>query len=417
MTGKLFKDKRIIFAISLVLSFVLWLVVSLFLRPTGETVISGVGVNVNVQSGILGELGLSAIEGAENTVNVTISGQRSVIGGISAEDIFISPSLSGVTGAGVYELELRASNNSGKEFEIVNISPSNIVVKFDKYVDKIVKVEYVINGEYNIPDEFIQEEPYVHPKEIIVTGPETDLSAIEKAFVEVEFSGEYYETFSQEGEVILADADGEAVMYNANVVSLSSNTARVFVPINKRVSLPITFEYTNVPEFFDTANLKYSISPEEITVEGEDYLLDKYSDIFVGYVDMSEISLENPSVQFGVSLPEGFTVQDDVDEISIDFDFEGYVESEFNATQINIINVPNNYNITSNAKKVSVKLIGPEDVINSISVKDIVVQVDLSTREITQTGQYRIQADVILPGGENAWALGDYSITVTVKEK
>ena len=49
--------------------------------------------------------------------------------------------------------------------------------------------------------------------------------------------------------------------------------------------------------------------------------------------------------------------------------------------------------------------------------KDIVVQVDLSTREITQTGQYRINAEVFLPGGENAWAIGSYSITVTVKEK
>lgn len=417
MTGKLFKDKRIVFAVSLLLSFLLWLVVSLFLRPTGETVISGVGVNVNVQSGILGELGLSAIEGAENTVNVTISGQRSVIGGISAEDISISPSLSGVSGAGVYELELRANNNSGKDFEIVNISPSAITVKFDKYVDKIVKVEYKINGDYNIPDEFIQEKTYVRPEIITVTGPETDLASIDKAYVEVEFSGDYHESFSQEGDILLLDGNGTVVSYNQNVVSLSESTARVYVPIHKRVSLPITFEYTNIPEFFDTANIKYSISPEEITVEGEDYLLDKYSDIFVGYVDMSDITLENPSVTFGVSLPEGLNVQDDVDEIVVDFDLEGYVESEFNATQINIINVPKDYKVTSNANKVSVKLIGPVDVINSISAKDIVVQVDLSTREITQTGQYRINAEVFLPGGENAWAIGNYSITVTVKEK
>lgn len=417
MTGKLFKDKRIVFALSILLSFLLWLVVSLFLRPTGETVISGVGVNVNVQSGILGELGLSAIEGAEGTVNVTISGQRSVIGGISAEDISISPSLSGVSGAGIYELELRAHNNSSKEFEIVNISPATIVVKFDKYVDKIVKVEYTIGGDYNIPDEFIQEATYVSPKEITITGPETDLAGIEKAFVNVEFEGEYYETFFAEGEIVLMDTDGNPVFYNPNEVTLSENVAKVFVPIHKRVSLPITFEYTNVPDYFDTSNIKYSIYPDEITVEGEDYLLEKFSDIFVGYIDMTEISLENTSATFEVSLPNGLTVQDDVDEITIDFDLENYVESDFNATQINIINVPKNYKVTSNANKVSVRLIGPSEVINSISAKDIVVQVDLSTREITQTGQYRIQADVFLPGGENAWAIGSYSITVTVKEK
>ena len=119
MSGKLFKDKRILFIASLAVSFILWLTVSLVLRPTGEVVVQGVGVNVNVQSGILGELGLSAIDGAESTVNVTISGSRSVIGGVSAEDISISPSLSGVTGAGSYELELRANNKSSKDFEMV----------------------------------------------------------------------------------------------------------------------------------------------------------------------------------------------------------------------------------------------------------------------------------------------------------
>ena len=84
---------------------------------------------------------------------------------------------------------------------------------------------------------------------------------------------------------------------------------------------------------------------------------------------------------------------------------------------INIINIPQGYKVTSNASKVAVTLIGPAEVINNISEKDIVVQVDLSTREITQTGQYRIQADVFLPGGENAWATGTYSITITVKEQ
>ncbi|MBQ4118267.1 MAG: hypothetical protein IJD08_04710, partial [Oscillospiraceae bacterium] len=205
MKINLLKNKRVIFAVSLVLSFVLWLVVSVFLRPIGETVVSGVGVNVNAQSGILGELGLSVIEGAENTVNVTISGQRSVIGGISAEDISISPSLSGVTGAGTYTLELRASNNSSKEFEIVNISPASIAVKFDKYVDKTVKVEYVINGEYNIPDEYIQEEVYTDPKYITITGPERDISAIEKAIVRAELTGNYEETVYAEGDIILVD--------------------------------------------------------------------------------------------------------------------------------------------------------------------------------------------------------------------
>ena len=413
----IFKDKRIVFLISLLLSFLLWMTVSLVLRPTGEVIVSGVGVNVNVQSGILGELGLSAIEGAESTVNVTISGSRSVIGGVSAEDISISPSLSGVSGAGSYELDLRATNTSSKDFEIVNISPSKILVKFDKYVDKVVPLKYNIIGDYNIPDEFIQEEIYTTPSQIVVTGPEIDLAEIECAFVDVVLSGDYNETIAAVGEVFLADKDENYLDYNKDEISLDNEVATVYVPVHKTANLPVSFDYRNVPEFFDPANLNYTISATDILVEGEDNIINKYSDIFLGYVDIRVLTLENPSVKFDVKLPEGLTAQNFVGDIYLNFDFTDYIETTFNATQINIINVPKEYKVTSNTSKVAVTLMGPAEVINSLSAKDIVIQLDLSTREISQTGQYRVQADVFLPGGENAWAIGTYSITITVKEQ
>ncbi len=412
----LIKDKRVLFALSLVVSFILWLTVSMVLRPTGEIVVSGVGVNVNVQSGILGELGLSAIEGGEGTVNVTISGSRSVIGGVSAEDISVSPSLSGVSGAGTYELELRASNNSSKDFEITSISPSTIVVKFDKYVDKTVDLKYVITGEYNIPDEFVQEEIYTDPSEVIVTGPESDLAVIDGAIVEVILSGDYSETIAAVGEITLVDRDGNPVKYNEDEISINVEVATVYLPVHKTSVLPITFDYTNIPEYFDISNIKYSLSVSEIVAEGEDSIIDRYSDLFVGYIDVRFISLDNPSASFRIKLPDGLTMQNHNDSVDIEFDLDGYVESTFNATQINIINVPKGYAVTSNAKRVSVTLIGPEEIINEITADDIVVQIDLSTREITQTGQYRLTAEVFLPGGQNAWAIGTYSITVTVKE-
>ncbi len=416
MNSKFFKDKRVLFAISLFVSIILWLTVSLVLRPTGETVISGVGVNVNVQSGILNELGLSAIEGGEKTVNVTISGSRSVIGGISAEDIFISPSLSGVSGAGTYELELRATNNSSKDFDIVGISPEKITVRFDKYVDKVVKVKYNINGEYNIPDEFIQEQIYTDPTEIIVTGPESDLAVIESAVIEVALSGEYYETIAVTGDIILVDEKGSPIKHSNSPISLSQETATVYIPVHKTTMLPITFDYTNIPDGFDVSTLKYSLSVSEILVEGEDQAIDRYSDLFVGYVDLRGITLDNANVSFPINIPEELTMQNSERAVYLTFDLTGYSEATFNATQINVINVPQGYNVTCNVKKMAVTVIGPEEVIANISAKDIVVEVDMSTREITQTGQYRMQANVILPGGESAWATGVYSVTVTVKE-
>lgn len=291
-----------------------------------------------------------------------------------------------------------------------------MTVKFDKYVDKILELKYEITGEYNIPDEYVQEEIYTDPGEIVVTGPEIDIAEISGAVVSVELSGDYTKTIEALGEVVLVDKEGNPVEYNRNEISINVNYAKVIIPIHRTEKLPVSFSYTNVPENFDVSSLKYSLSVDEILVEGEDNIIEKYSDIFLGYVDLRDISPENPTVSFELSLPEGLSLQDHIDEVEITFDLEGYTEMSFNATQISIINVPQGYRVTSNASKVAVSIVGLEEVINNLSAKDIVVEIDMSTREITQTGQYRVYADVFLPGGENAWATGLYSITVTAKK-
>ena len=145
--------------------------------------------------------------------------------------------------------------------------------------------------------------------------------------------------------------------------------------------------------------------------------MEKYSQLLLGYIDVRDITLENSSFTLPVELPEGIINLDNIDTVRVDFDLENYIETTFYTSQINIINVPKGYKVTSNAYQLAVKIIGPADVVNAISAKDIIAQVDLSTREITQTGQYRVQADVFLPGGQLAWAEGSYSVTVTVKKQ
>ena len=412
----IFKNKKVLWALSLAVSVVIWLIVSTVLRPTGETTVSGVGVNINIQSGILGQMGLSAIEGGEATVDVVISGRRSVIGGVTAEDISVSPSLSGVSGAGKYSLELIARNTSGKDFEIISVSPSTMSVKFDKYVEKTLSLGYIVTGDYSVPDNYVQEPIYTDPAEIPVVGPEKDLENIAGAKVSVTLSGEYKETIAVTGEIVLVNKDGTAAEYNHNEISISQNTATVYIPIYQSTTIPLAFEYTNVPEGFNPSTLKYKLSQERVFVEGEKNNLAKYGKLFLGYVDLREVTLSNSSFEFDVVFPDGIIGMDNIDSVRLDFDLEGYEEATFNVKQINIVNIPVSYRASVNAEKVAIKLIGPKETIESLSAGDIIVQVDMSTREITQTGQYKMQADIILPKESAAWAIGNYSVTVTVRK-
>lgn len=411
------KNKKVLWALSFAVSIVIWLVVSTVLRPTGETTVSGVGVNINVQSGILGQMGLSAIEGGEATVDVVISGRRSVIGGVTAEDISVSPSLSGVSGAGKYSLELTARNTSGKDFEIVSVSPSTMAVKFDKYVEKTLSLSYIVTGDYSVPDDYVQEPIYTDPGEITVVGPEKDLEYIAGAKVSVALSGEYNETIAVTGDIVLVNRDGTAVDYNHDEISISQSRATVYIPIYQTTTIPFAFEYTNMPQGFDSATLKYTLSQNMAFVEGEKNVLSKYGSLFLGYVDLRELTLSNSSFEFDVSFPNGMTGIDNLDSVRLDFDLDGYEEATFNVKQINIVNVPVGYRANANAGKIAVKLIGPKKIIEALSSGDIVAQIDMSTREITQTGQYKMQADIILPEGSAAWAVGSYSVTVTVKNQ
>ena len=418
MTKKdsLFHDKRFLITISLLASFLLWIYISTVLRSTGETTVKGIGVNINVQSGILGQMGLSTIEGGETTVDVVISGTRTVIGGVQAEDISVTPSLSGVSGAGIYNLDLVADDVSGKGFDILSISPSTISVKFDKYVDKILPLLSVVDGEYNVPDEFIQGDIYCNPSEIVISGPEKDLAGIAKAMIHVELNGDYTETVALPGTVTLADENGNEIEYNPEEIHLDKNSATVYVPIYETKELPVYFEYTNVPDFLDTNAITYTLSAGSVLVEGEGKTLNKYNDLFLGYLDIRSVTPDNRTFTFDVNLPEGVRSMDNTTEVQVEFELDGYESVTFRTDQIQILNVPKGYSAKSNAGQLAVKIFGPAEVVQGLAKKDIIAQIDLSERDITQTGQYRMQVDILLPNGQPVWAIGSYSITVTIKE-
>ncbi|HPW00600.1 MAG TPA: hypothetical protein PLP20_06050, partial [Oscillospiraceae bacterium] len=142
--GAFLKNKKVLAVTSFVVAVLGWFLVATLISPTGDVTVGGVGVNIDTQAGLIGEMGLNAIDGGETTVDVVIRGTRNIIGGISAEDISVTASLSGVTGAGTYDLSLVAANNSGKDFEIVSVSPQIMKVRFDRLVEKKIPVAYVI---------------------------------------------------------------------------------------------------------------------------------------------------------------------------------------------------------------------------------------------------------------------------------
>ncbi len=414
--GAFFKSKKVLAAVSFVVALLGWFLVATLISPTGDVTVGGVGVNIDTQAGLLGEMGLNAIAGGETAVDVVIRGSRNIIGGVGAEDISVTASLSGVTGAGTYDLDLVAANNSGKDFEILSVSPQAMKVRFDRLVEKRIPVAYMLEGDYGVPEDYLQEDVVLSEKVITVTGPEEDIGRIAGAVATARVEGMLTKTATFEAPLTLVDAEGETISVDHTQVSVSSESVNITLPILKTEKLSFRFEFLNVPGSFNTDSLAYTLSAESITVAAPVESINKYSDIFLGYIDMRNITMGTSTFLFDVDLPEGFINMENTNFVEVKFDLKEYAEQILYAKNFITTTIPISYNVRINARQLEVTLIGPAEVLQTLSAADIVIEVDLSDRDIV-AGQYLVAFRVVLPNHEDVWAEGSYSGAVTVTER
>lgn len=412
----LMHNKTFLVILSLLSAVIIWFTVVTVVSDEGMHTIQGVPVNINVQAGVLGQMGLNPIEGGETTVEAVVFGSRRVIGGVSVEDITVTASLAGVSGAGTYELSLVANNSSDKDFEILSISPASMTVKFDRFVDKTFYPEYELTGDYSIPDGYLLESISTSPDEIVVSGPEKDVANISKIIAFAEFSGILEQTTSSEAVLHFLDKNNEEININPEQIKLSEDNTKVIMSLLRTKPLNARFEYMNVPKSFPVEQLKSKMSIDSIYVAGPTNVVGNYEDLLTGYIDISEITPENKSFSFDVNLPESFINTENVEYVQVDFDLEGYVERDYYVRNIVVMNVPVSYDLNVLSQQITVKMVGPEEVLDNLTAGDIVAEIDISDRTI-KTGQYMTPVKISVPNGALAWAVGDYNTAVIVRER
>lgn len=412
----LMHNKTFLVILSLLSAVIIWFTVVTVVSDEGMHTIQGVPVNINVQAGVLGQMGLNPIEGGETTVEAVVFGSRRVIGGVSVEDITVTASLAGVSGAGTYELSLVANNSSDKDFEILSISPASMTVKFDRFVDKTFYPEYELTGDYSIPDGYLLESISTSPDEIVVSGPEKDVANISKIIAFAEFSGILEQTTSSEAVLHFMDKNNEEININPEQIKLSEDNTKVIMSLLRTKPLNARFEYMNVPKSFPVEQLKSKMSIDSIYVAGPTNVVGNYEDLLTGYIDISEITPENKSFSFDVNLPESFINTENVEYVQVDFDLEGYVERDYYVRNIVVMNVPVSYDLNVLSQQITVKMVGPEEVLDNLTAGDIVAEIDISDRTI-KTGQYMTPVKISVPNGALAWAVGDYNTAVIVRER
>lgn len=400
--------------ISVVIACIIWVVVAMNMKTDIPREIKEVPVTMDNQTSFITRMGLTIIGDESLFVDVTIEGQRPVVGSIKPEDIAVSVDLSSVNGAGNFSLPLVAENVSGKDFAISSISPSTVNLKFDRMVTKKFNVDVKMEG-LVVPEEgYLMEEAVVSPTQVSVTGPDTDIAKIAKCVVSVDHEGSLTKTTAFTSDIVLLDKDGNKI--ETSGLTMDVKQAEVTVPILKTVDLPVKVEFLNAPTNLDLEELEYAVSNETVTVAGPVDEIDKYSEIILGYIDFKALDLES-NFTFDVELPENFINVAHTETVTVTFDWTDMVAKEFTVTNLSLVNVPSDYDARLLTDRVTkVKIIGPAQVLETMTADDLVGQIDLSKRSV-ETGQFKTAVTISAPSKNLVWAVGDYTAVVVISEK
>lgn len=400
--------------ISVVTACIIWIVVAMNMKTDIPREIKEVPVTMDNQTSFITRMGLTIIGDESLFVDVTIEGQRLVVGSIKPEDIAVSVDLGSVNGAGNFSLPLVAENVSGKDFAISSISPSTVNLKFDRMVTKKFNVDVKMEG-LVVPEEgYLMEEAVVSPTQVSVTGPDTDIAKIAKCVVSVDHEGSLTKTTAFTSDIVLLDKDGNKI--ETSGLTMDIKQAEVTVPILKTVDLPVKVEFLNAPTNLDLEELEYAVSNETVTVAGPVDEIDKYSEIILGYIDFKALDLES-NFTFDVELPENFINVALTETVTVTFDWTDMVAKEFTVTNLSLVNVPSDYDARLLTDRVTkVKIIGPAQVLETMTADDLVGQIDLSKRSV-ETGQFKTAVTISAPSKNLVWAVGDYTAVVVISEK
>ncbi|WP_312643682.1 CdaR family protein [Hydrogenoanaerobacterium sp.] len=403
--------------VSLFLAFVAYVVVAMYINPTKDWTVTDIPINIDVHNASIEKQGLNLLSSNIAAANVKVSGKNYIVTNLSEKDIAINASLSTVSGAGAYDLKLEAVNKSGKDFVITGVTPGVVKVKFDKLLSRKFPVTAQIEN-FTMPEGYMSpdEKPLVTPGEITITGPEVELDKIAKCVVKKDLENSpLNKTTVLKLPIELQDKNGNPVQ--SDELKLEYDIADVKLTIFKNKQIPLSIGFTNVPANFPIEELEYTISNEKIWVAGPTDQIDNLTGVNVGYVDLKTLTPDNNVYNFDVVLPADFSNVQHIESVTVEFDTTGMSEKKFYVSNLRVINAPVGYNVTLLTKQLSnVTVVGPKKIVDKLTAKDIVGEIDLSDRKIT-SGQIEMPISMIVPGKGLVWSTGTYTAVVNIREK
>lgn len=395
--------------LSAVVAFGLWLYVVTVVSPGSEETYYNVQVVLQNEN-ILEERGLMITSDLE-PVNLTLSGNRTDLNKLDSNNIQVLVNAATIEAAGTHRLDYSVSypgTVNGNDITRTGQSTNMITLKTEKRLTK--RVDVVADYIGSVPEGFIadKENAVLDYENIEISGPESVVEKISQARIQVDLNdknvtvaGQYiYDLCDEDGNPV----DVKRVTTNVEAVNLTVKVLRV-----KEINLNVEAVYGGG---VTQKNSTVTISPQTIRISGSDALLEGLDVLNLGTVDLGEI-LEDTTLTFPITLPEGVTNETGVTEATVEVKFSDLKTKVLNITKIQAVNVPEGMEVDMITQALEITVRGPSLLIDAITEKDVTVTVDFAN---AQPGTATMRATVTFGSTfDDAGTVGSYVVSATLK--
>ncbi len=411
--NEIFTSRLSLIILSILSAILIWFVVSVNVYPTTPRTIYNVPVIIDLEGTSAEAGGLSVVSSDVETVTVQIVGARSEVGILTNEDLVAYAEVRNINMSGTYSLDITVQAENGVKFETNTISPSHVNVEFDRIetrtFDVTAELPNIIVTAGHTMDEIICE-----PATIDITGPSAQLDEIASVRVTADKAAELDSSYSlYSSEISLYTEEGS--LLESEQLQVPSTNVQITIPVLTQQQLQLTYDIVNTSSGFDLDWLRdrLYLSDDTITYASTNPSLAEKDSWYMGNIKLDEIDLDF-STTFTIEEKEGYINQSGIQEVSLTLDSEGLVKREFTVSSDNIIvvNKPSAYDFDIITKNLTISVIGPEEVLNSLSTSDIVVTVDLLNYNSSQSASFSYDSTITFNDNNHVWAVGVYKIAL-----
>lgn len=399
--------------LAVLIALVLWLAIVNVNDPEKTITVSNIPISVTNESAITSRDMVYNVK-SEQYLNITVSGKRSIVSNLSAEDFRATASLKELSKVNSIPVDVTTKNASlGRKITIVKQSAQTILVDVENVEEKDF-TDLVVEYTGKVADGYVAGLSSMSTDEVTVKAPASIIDKIKKVAVRCSLDGTNT-NISKKCPVILYDKNDKEI--KSDEIELSDKKIRVNVNVLRAKQVPIST--INKDELGKPADGyvvdDVILSSDSITVYGSEESLDSIESLDIqDDIDVSDAKGDvTQNIDVTGKLPKGLSVSGE-STITVKVVIKKLITRtfEYDASEVSLNDLTSDLDVQLVTKKVKVTLQGEEEVISQLTKDDMAISADLGK---VKEGTTTVHVDVAVP--DNTTLMNNVTIKIKAKAK